>query len=59
MEDHLIFEKGNNLIIGNLKTTSKKKKSNFNQWHSTAKATKNILEQLKKSTLIGCDMIVN
>ena len=39
------------------------KKCNFNQQHSTGNltntTTKNILAHLKKSTLIGCDIIVN
>ena len=50
-------------IIKKLKTTSKKNQTNFSQQRSTGNltntTTKNILAQLKKSTLFGCDIIVN
>ena len=42
-----------------LNETRPTKKCNFNQQHSAAQATKNISAQMRKSTLIGCDIIVN
>ena len=53
MEDYLIFIQMEDDLI----------KCNFNQQRSTGNltntTTKNILAQLKRSTLIGCDITVN
>ena len=64
MEDNLIFWEMEDKLIFLMKDNLQFFfKCNVNQQHSTDnltnKTTKNILAHLKKSTLIGCDTIVN